>query len=123
LPIAAQFQQPSLLPFPAKCNLLYKAAHEGRDVAVANIQNLMARFLTSVPPGKVRFTILDPVGLGENFAAFMHLADYDEQFVASRIWTEQNHIEQRLMDLTGHMETVIQKYLRNQYQTIEEYNA
>src|SRR5262245_36699692 len=52
----------------------------------------------------------------------MHLADYDEALVASRIWTEANHIEQRLADLTAHMENVIQKYLRNQFQTIEEYN-
>src|SRR5262249_51154525 len=57
------------------------------------------------------------------FAAFMHLADYDEQLVASRIWTEQQHIEQRLADLTAHMENVIQKYLRNQYPTIEDYNV
>src|SRR5262245_45847069 len=53
----------------------------------------------------------------------MHLADYDEALVASRIWTEVPHIEQRLADLTGHMENVIQKYLRNQFQTIEEYNV
>src|SRR5207249_5492116 len=78
--------------------------------------------LTAVPPGKVRFTILDPVGLGENFAAFPLLADYDEALIAGRIWTEQHQIEQRLADLTTHMENVIQKYLRNQFQTLEEYN-
>jgi hypothetical protein len=52
----------------------------------------------------------------------MHLADYDEALVAARIWTETPHIEQRLADLTAHMENVIQKYLRNQYRTIEEHN-
>ncbi len=83
----------------------------------------MLRYLTSVPPGKVRFTIVDPVGLGENFAAFMHLADYDELLVTNRIWTEPPHIEQRLTDLTEHMENVIQKYLRNEFETIEEYNT
>ena len=52
----------------------------------------MLRFLTGLPPGKVRFTIIDPVGLGENFAAFMHLADHDEKLVTSQIWTEpQSH--------------------------------
>ena len=60
---------------------------------------------------------------GENFAAFMHLADYDELLVTSRIWTEPQQIEQRLADLTAHMENVIQKYLRNEFETIEEYNA
>ena len=63
----------------------------------------------------MRFTIIDPVGLGQNFAAFMHLADYDEPLVTSRIWTEPSHIEQRLADLTEHMENVIQKYLRNEF--------
>src|SRR5262249_12290769 len=33
------------------------------------------------------------------------------------------HIEQRLADLTLHMENVIQKYLRNQYETIMDYNV
>ncbi len=76
-----------------------------------------------MPPGKVRFTIIDPVGLGENFSAFMHLADFDEQLVASRIWTDTAHIEQRLADLTKHMENVIQVYLRKEFHSIEEYNA
>ena len=71
----------------------------------------------------MRFTIIDPVGLGENFASFMHLADHDEQLVTSRIWTEPSQIERRLTDLTEHMENVIQKYLRNEYKSIEEYNA
>ncbi|HVS40339.1 MAG TPA: FtsK/SpoIIIE domain-containing protein, partial [Gemmataceae bacterium] len=79
--------------------------------------------LTSIPPGKVRFTILDPVGLGQNFAAFMDLADHDDLLVTSRIWTETSHIEHRLADLTAHMENVIQKYLRDRYPTINDYNA
>ncbi len=77
----------------------------------------MLRMLTSIPPGKVRFTIVDPVGLGENFAGFMHLADYDEQSVTNRIWTEPNQIEARLSDLTEQMENVIQKYLRNEFRS------
>src|SRR5688500_2259941 len=84
---------------------------------------VMARLLTSLPPGRVKFTIIDPVGLGQNFAGFMHLADHDESLVGSRIWTEREHIDQRLLNLTEHMETVIQKYLRNEYATIDKYNA
>ena len=103
--------------------MLIKTADAGKDEAVKLLQALMLRFLTSVPPGKVRFTIFDPVGLGENFAAFMHLADYHELLVTSRIWTETPHIEQRLTDLQEHMENVIQKYLRNEFETIEEYNT
>jgi S-DNA-T family DNA segregation ATPase FtsK/SpoIIIE len=113
---------PGVVPFPAGCSMMFKARGSGRQPAVDALQNVMLRLLTSVPPGKVRFTIIDPVGLGENFSAFMHLADHDEALVNSRIWTDPRHIEQRLADLSEHMENVIQKYLRNEFPTIEEYN-
>ena len=121
-PPQSDFTMPLLLPFPNRSLLLLKAAGEGRAKAVQTIQAIMLRMLTAMPPGKVRFTILDPVGLGENFSAFMHLADYDEQLITSRIWTDAAHIEQRLANLTDHMENVIQVYLRNEFQSIEEYN-
>jgi hypothetical protein len=114
---------PAFMPFPHTGGLLLKARDNGRAKAVQVLQVEMMRFLTALPPGKVRFTIIDPVGLGDNFAAFMHLADYDELLVTSRIWTEPAQIEQRLTDLSGHMENVIQKYLRHQFKSIEEYNA
>ena len=117
------FDLPALVPFPIMASTLIRAADGGRDQAITLLQALMLRFLTSIPAGKVRFTIIDPVGLGENFAAFMHLGDYHELLVTSRIWTEPTHIEQRLTDLTEHMENVIQKYLRNEFETIEEYNT
>ncbi|MGA2031450.1 MAG: FtsK/SpoIIIE domain-containing protein [Thermoguttaceae bacterium] len=122
-PPQSEFDLPMLLPFPRHSLLMFKASEDGRARAVETIQAVMLRLLTAMPPGKVRFTICDPVGLGENFSAFMHLADYDEQLVASRIWTETAHIEQRLADLTQHMENVIQVYLRNEFQSILEYNA
>jgi hypothetical protein len=117
------FTLPALLSFPRRCSLLLRARDAGRAVAVQTLQTLMLRFLTSLPPGKARFSIIDPVGLGENFSAFMHLADYDEALVSRRIWTEPQQIEQVLADTAAHMENVIQKYLRNQYASIEEYNA
>jgi S-DNA-T family DNA segregation ATPase FtsK/SpoIIIE len=117
------FDLPALCAFPSHASLLLQAADAGRSAAVQTLQAMVFRMLTALPAGKARFVIVDPVGLGQNFAAFMHLADYDEQLVASRIWTETPHIEQRLADLTLHMENVIQKYLRNQYETIMDYNA
>jgi hypothetical protein len=53
----------------------------------------------------------------------MHLADHDEALVGGRIWTSAEHIDQRLADLTEHMETVIQKYLATEFETIDDYNA
>ena len=127
-PPATEFTLPLLLPLPYHSLLLLKTGPAsigdgGRAKAVESLQASMLRLLTSMPPGKIRFTIFDPVGLGENFSAFMHLADFDEQLVSSRIWTDSDHIEQRLADLTQHMENVIQVYLRNEFDSILEYNA
>ncbi|MGD0518723.1 MAG: FtsK/SpoIIIE domain-containing protein [Thermoguttaceae bacterium] len=122
-PAQTEFALPVLLPFPQRSLLLWKANGPGLPKAVEAMQAVMLRLLTAMPPGKVRFTIIDPIGLGENFSAFMHLADYDEQLVANRIWTDTPHIEQRLADITKHMENVIQVYLRKEYPTIQQYNA
>ena len=113
---------PAFLPFPDRCSVVIKARDERRSVAVSGLQAMMLRFLTGLPPGKVRFTVIDPVGLGENFAAFMHLADYDEKLITSQIWSEPAHIEKQLANLTDHIGSVIQNYLRNQYKSIAEYN-
>jgi hypothetical protein len=87
------------------------------------VQSLVTRLLANVPPGKVKFTFIDPVGLGQNASGFMQLADYDESLVSGKAWTEPQHIEKELLELTEHMETVIQKYLRNDFDSIEQYNA
>lgn len=117
------YRLPAVLSFPESPSLLLEAEDKGRDEATHLMQDVMLRLLTTFPPGKVRFTIIDPVGLGQNFSAFMHLADYEERLVTNRIWTESGHIQQRLADLTEHMENVIQKYLRNEFESILEYNA
>ncbi len=116
-----EYELPALVPFPNR-SLIFKAAETGRTTAAHALGAVMLRMLTASRPGKVRFTIIDPIGLGENFSAFMHLADFDERLVTSRIWTESAHIDQRLVDLTEHMENVIQVYLRNEFKTIQEYN-
>jgi DNA segregation ATPase FtsK/SpoIIIE, S-DNA-T family len=116
------FELPVAIDFTERGSLLVKAPAAQRSRALDLLNAAMLRILTSLPPGKARFTIIDPVGLGESFAGFMHLADHEESLVSSKIWTEPRHIEQRLTDLTEHMETVIQKYLRNEYESIRDYN-
>jgi hypothetical protein len=122
-PAETQWNLPALMTLDEQPVLLITAEEEGRRQAIEVLQLVMLRLITAMPPGKVRFTILDPVGLGENFASFMHLADFDEQLIASRIWTDARQIDEQLTRLTAHMETVLQKYLRNEFATIHEYNA
>ncbi|MDP9172666.1 MAG: FtsK/SpoIIIE domain-containing protein [Planctomycetota bacterium] len=122
LPLPATFDVPALMAFPKQASILIHTERTGRADAIRGMQMIMARLLTSLPAGRVRFTLIDPVGLGQNFAGFMHLADYDDALVGGRIWTDAEQIDQRLGNLTEHMETVIQKYLRNEFATIDDYN-
>ncbi len=116
------FIVPVGLVLPREAGLLIHGDDRGRAAALAVLQVVMLRLLTTLPPGRVRFTLIDPVGLGQSFAGFMHLADDDEALVGSRIWTQTEQMEQRLTDLVEHLEIVIQKYLRNEYSTIDDYN-
>lgn len=111
------------LATPGPRSWLIEAEPGDRPVALSALRSLILRLLTTQPPGQVRVTLLDPVGLGESFAGLMHLADYDERLVNARAWSEPAQMEQRLVDLTDHMSMVIQKYLRNDFETIEAYNA
>ena len=54
----------------------------------------------------------------------MHLADFDESLVGGQILTDpQARSMSASLELSTHMEKVTQKYLRNEYATIDEYNA
>jgi flagellar biosynthesis GTPase FlhF len=123
LKLPPSFSVAGVLTFPEQGSLLIHTDHAGHEQAVATLRNVMLRLLTSMPAGRVRFTLIDPIGLGKNFAGFMHLADYDEALVGSRIWSDAEQIDRQLANLTEHMETVIQKYLRNEFATIDDYNA
>ncbi|MGE3314068.1 MAG: FtsK/SpoIIIE domain-containing protein [Planctomycetaceae bacterium] len=122
LPDVSRVELPFTLPVHPCESLLLKATDAGRAAAVSTLRTMMLRILTSLPAGRVRFTVIDPVGLGEDFAAFMHLSDFNEALVGTRIWTEKSHNEKRLANLSEHMENIFQAYLRNEFSTIEEYN-
>ena len=122
LPTQGAMRLPLLLAFPDQGSLLLETSNVGRDDAMHCLNNLILRLLSSAPAGRLSFTIVDPVGLGQNFAGVMHLADHAEQIINRRIWTQADQIEQRLGDLNEHMEKVIQMYLRNEYPTIADYN-
>ena len=116
------FSVPMSLGYPLGGSILFETTKGGEAEAVAAINNIIFRLLSATPPGKVAFTIFDPVGLGQNFAALMHLADFEEGYINSRIWTQTSQFEEKLAELNEHMEKVIQMYLRNEYATIAEYN-
>lgn len=115
---------PALVHFLGGRPLIFSAyASADNTAAIAALQSCLLRLLAGLPPGKVRFLFIDPVGLGENCAPFMQLADYDEELIHSRAWSESRHIEARLVELSDHIQTVIQKFLRTDFPDISAYNA
>ena len=128
-PDAVRAQQPSgrwslplLLQFPKEGSLLIEADASQRALALGTLNHVVCRLLANAPPGRVSFTVYDPVGLGQSFAGLTHLADEAEHLIHGRIWTQSSQLEERLADLNDHLEKVIQMYLRNEYPTIAEYN-
>ena len=119
----ANFELPAMIALPTRSSLQIDVDPDSRDAGMDLLRATMLRILTTIPPGKARFTIMDPIGLGQNFAGFMHLEDEMPGLVGERIWTEPRQIEQKLTDITEHMETVIQKYLRNEFASIDAYNV
>jgi len=122
LPGSPQISVPLALSYPTEGSLLFETSESGSEAVIGTLNQIILRLLSTTPPGKISFTIIDPVGLGENFAGLMQLADYEESLINRRIWTQRDQIEERLAELCEHIEKVIQMYLRNQYATITEYN-
>lgn len=132
------FDVPAVVPWRGARGLLFNIppAGDGQAALVQArlaVESILARMVALIPPGKARFTFFDPVGLGENVAAFMGLDEHadeatghaasSESLVDGKAWSEPQHIEQRLGRITEHLENVIQKYLRKDHATLEHYNA
>jgi len=122
LGLPAVIETPVVWSLPGRRSLMIRHDAQGRDQALATMRNSILRILASFPAGKVRFMLADPIGIGQSFAEFMTLSDQEPSPVGQRIWSDPQQIERQLADITEHMQTVIQKYLRADYETIEDYN-
>lgn len=123
LPGPASFSVPLLLTVPQLASLVVETKGDGREQAIATLNDTILRLLASAPPGHLSFTLIDPVELGRSFSGLMHLGDYDDRLINSRIWTQPAHVEQQLALLNDHIEKVSQMYLRNEFATVADYNA
>ncbi|MCP4849246.1 MAG: ATP-binding protein [Verrucomicrobiaceae bacterium] len=122
LPGDASIQVPLALRFPEAGSIIFETESSSDPKIIGAMNNILLRLLSVAPPGKLNFSIFDPVGLGQNFAGITHLADYEDSIINERIWTQREQIETRISELNEHMEKVIQMYLRNEYETITDYN-
>jgi S-DNA-T family DNA segregation ATPase FtsK/SpoIIIE len=131
----------ALLPFSGGSNLIVQAAGPARQLAARALQGMVLRLLVTVPAGKLRLLLIDPIGLGQNLTSFIPQGEFLRQHVfagsrgaaisadqfiqqtaGGKVWTEPADIEKRLAEMSSHMEGVIRKYLRNQFESLEQYN-
>jgi hypothetical protein len=101
---------PALVPFPHEKALIIKTDDHARARAIAAIQSILLRLIATVPPGDLRFILIDPVGRGQNVGPFLSFADRGIGLTEGRVWTEPLQIEQRLHDLVNLVESAADMY-------------
>lgn len=117
---------PYCASFGPEFNYLFKFNGESRSNVVKNACDLGMRLFMMLPPGKLNFTFIDPVTLGESFAMFTRLVDVDDrtsEVINGKIWSSPADIEQKLKIMTDHISNVTQRCLQGKYNNIYEYNC
>lgn len=116
---------PYCASFDPEFNYLFMFNGEGRQNVVKSACDLGMRLFMMLPPGKIKFTFIDPVTLGESFAMFTRLVEVDDrtsEVINGKIWSTPTDIEQKLKILTDHISNVTQRCLQGKYDNIYEYN-
>ncbi|MBR4026343.1 MAG: DNA translocase FtsK [Lachnospiraceae bacterium] len=106
----------------ANFNKLIIYDEKSRIQALEYIRALEMRLFMSIPCGKLRVTMVDPVDSGSNFSMFSCLGDDDERIISTKIWSDSERIKDQLKLLIGQIEHVHQDCLRDEYENIIVYN-
>ena len=114
-------QTPFFMSLRRNVELSYTAPERERALVLA--RTLLIRQLAATEPGDMRLTFFDPTGLGQSVAEFLGLAEFDQDLVGGKVWSSPADLATQLAELSAHIELVIQKYLRTNYETIDEFNA
>lgn len=116
---------PHCAQFSSEFNYIFKFNGEGRANVVKDACDMGMRLFMMLPPGKVNFTFIDPVTLGESFAMFTRLVDVDDrtsEIINGKIWSAPSDIEDKLKIMTNHISNITQRCLQGKYDNIFEYN-
>ncbi len=109
----------ALVPMLCTSNLVFAGTGAALGTARDALVSVVVRLLAAVPPGKLRLTVMDALGLGSSFPELLHL---DERLRGPKVWHEESEILGAVQDVTAHMSMVIQRYLRSDHASIDEYN-
>ncbi len=116
---------PHCAQFGPEFNYMFKFSGNGKQKVVSDACDIGMRLFMMLPPGKVNFTFVDPVSLGESFATFTRFVNVDDrtsEVINGKIWSSPNDIEDKLRIMTDHISNVTQRCLQGKYNNIFEYN-
>lgn len=89
-----------------------------RDRALAVVDTVLLRTIAAAPPGRIRFRIHDPAGLGATLSAY---SQFDRNRVAhGNASATSRELEESVHALTTHATEISATYLRGIYRTLRE---
>ena len=120
---ALNIQLPGLLNFPRDASMAIEHDTSGRKPAADFVRAIALRLLTSIAPGQVQFTLIDPVSPEQSFAGLTQLAKYNEQLIDRQVWSDSSQIEMSLRKVTERMDRVLKAFLDSGANSLDEHNA
>ena len=103
-------------------NKILEYDFESREMALECLTAIEMRLFQSIPAGKLRVTMFDPIDLGKNFSLFSILGENDDRIISTRIWHEMDRMKEKLNDLVTQIAHVNQDCLKGVYKNIVDYN-
>lgn len=86
------------------------------------VNALLLRSLCAARPGQLKLLLIDPTSLGEVFSPLLSISAHSEEVVHTKVWTSESDILARLEEASDRVGLIIQKYLTDEYATLEDYN-
>lgn len=112
---------PAFVPIRQAVQISHR--RQDRDAAQGLARSLLLRALACTAPGKLRLSVFDPTGLGQAVSSLLELGEYDRDLIGGKVWASGDDLYRVLAEHTAHIELVIQKYLRADYETLDEFNT
>ena len=114
---------PGSVPLLGRSNLLIRLDGSGSQRTRELVQGLLLRILATLPAGNALFSFIDPVALGENVAAFLHLQDHARKLIDEAVRIRPDDIEKCLSLLVDQIAINQTSYLRDDFSSIAQFNA
>ena len=113
---------PLIINFQSGRSMLFKTNQSSKQIVLNGIKSMLLRLLATTRPGCLEFTFIDPLGLGSNVLEFIALGDKLGKLINYKVWSESEHISKRLFELADKVTVINTKYLRDDFESIEDYN-